>query len=580
ALETSITAVNDCDFTVWPGIKGIPDLNISGFELTKGNPRSLKAPDNWRGILWGRTGCSFNGSGHWSCKTGDCGSNGLECNGRSPTPPVTLATFGLESGRTYYGVNLTSGYNLQMTMEATGCEMVGCADDLNQRCSSELKLEGGGGCKTACQVYGSPEYCCNITLDANGSCKPTVYTELFKLACPRSYIYKLMNFDDLSECDGANYTVRFCPSANAFSMIKFDRQLNLLDQLVSVSGTFTLGFFDYSYLGIWYTNDAELRRVWVTNPNKPITTNTGKHALSIDPNTGNLIIIDGDVTLINITSIDVGPNPNVTATLEENGNFRLINETNKRVLWQSFDHPTNILLPGMKLGSDITAGRNSTLTSWLSNEILHSGAFTLSWEPNYTLMIRRRGQPYWISGNLRRQKFPFLFALNGPHSRSQYSLTSVYNDEEMYFSYMVDSNTALHMWILTPKGQLKVVDDSTAWTPEFCYGYDSGDGCVKESSLPPCRTKNDNFIKQNGEFAPERTRNDTDENSSLSISDCFAKCWNDCNCVGFKNKNEDGTGCVIWIGNNSFLVNLIQNSTWKYVINTHNLISPSPSTST
>ncbi|GKD39645.1 G-type lectin S-receptor-like serine/threonine-protein kinase, partial [Tanacetum coccineum] len=129
---------------------------------------------------------------------------------------------------------------------------------------------------------------------------------------------------------------------------------------------------------------------------------------------------------------------------------------------------------------------------------------------------------------------------------------------------MVDSNAALPMWILTPKGQLTAVDDSTAWTPEFCYGYDSGDGCVKESSFPPCRTKNDNFNKLNGEFAPEMTRDDTDENSSLSISDCFAKCWNDCNCVGFNSKNKDGTGCVIWIGNNSFLVNLIQNSTWKH----------------
>ncbi|GKA80385.1 G-type lectin S-receptor-like serine/threonine-protein kinase [Tanacetum coccineum] len=236
ALKTSITVVNDCDFTVWPGIKGIPDLNISGFELTKG----------------------------------DCGSDELECNERSPTPPVTLATFGLEWGRTYYGVNPTGGYNLQMTMEATSGDVI------------------------------------------------------------------------------------FCPSTNAFSMIKFDRQLNLLDQLVSVSGTITLGFFDYSrYLGIWYTNDAEFQRVWVANPNKPVTDNTTKHALSIDPNTGNLIIIDGDVTLMNITSIDVGPNPNVTATLEDDGNFWLINETSKRVLWQSFDHPTNILLPGMKLGSDI-----------------------------------------------------------------------------------------------------------------------------------------------------------------------------------------------------------------------------------
>ena len=96
---------------------------------------------------------------------------------------------------------------------------------------------------------------------------------------------------------------------------------------------------------------------------------------------------------MSITNVQTGPNPNVIATLEENGNFRLINKIDKRVLWQSFDHPTNVLLPGMKLGYDTTTGKNWTLTSWLSNDIPDSGAFTLSWEPvdeaSQRLMIRR-----------------------------------------------------------------------------------------------------------------------------------------------------------------------------------------------
>ncbi|CAH1427275.1 unnamed protein product [Lactuca virosa] len=243
-------------------------------------------------------------------------------------------------------------------------------------------------------------------------------------------------------------------------------------------GNFTLGFFgeNYSYLGIWYTSDVQSTKVWVANPNAPIISTPGTHTLSISAKTGDLVISAGSKTLMRITDVKLGPNANVTATLEDNGNFRLINQVDKRVLWQSFDHPTNVLLPGMKLGYDMEMGQNWTLTSWLSNEIPKSGAFTLSWEPtqkaSQRLMIRRRGQPYWTSGNLNNQIFQYMFALNGPGSQSMYNLTSVYNNKARYFSY--DGNTAaLPMWILTPKGQIRDINNAAAWSPEFCYGYDT-----------------------------------------------------------------------------------------------------------
>nr|CAG28412.1 S-receptor kinase-like protein 1 [Senecio squalidus] len=213
-------------------------------------------------------------------------------------------------------------------------------------------------------------------------------------------------------------------------------------------------------------------------------------------------------------------------------------------------------------------GQNFTLTSWLSNDIPDSGSFTLSWEPvdeaSQRLIIRRSHQPYWTSGNLNDQTFQYLYALNSPGSQSHYNLSSVYSNEARYFSYE-RTNADLPMWILTPKGQLRDSDNSTVWTPEFCYGYESSNGCV-ESSLPQCRREGDNFSEKNGDFAPDIARSATDDNSSLSISDCFVKCWNDCSCVGFNSSTTDGTGCVIWTGSNNFLVNPRDNSTLKYVI--------------
>ncbi|KAJ0802369.1 putative protein kinase RLK-Pelle-DLSV family [Helianthus annuus] len=218
----------------------------------------------------------------------------------------------------------------------------------------------------------------------------------------------------------------------------------------------------------------------------------------------------------------------------------------------------------MKLGFNMKTGQNWTLASWLTKEVPPPGAFTLSVEPNYkgvrTLMIRRRGQPYWTRSLSNHISFEDLFALDHRGRQPYYNLTSVYNAEGWYLSYE-SSYLEFPMWILTPEGRITDDDSSVFWTPEFCYGDDSSSGCV-ESSLPHCRTESDYFNGNYGEFDPGMT-SATDSNSSLSISDCFAKCWNDCSCVGFKSHTFDGTGCEFWSGSDTFLVYPRGSSGWS-----------------
>ncbi|KAJ9537852.1 hypothetical protein OSB04_030585 [Centaurea solstitialis] len=592
ASGATFTVVNDCSFTIWPQILTRTNASIiTGFELKKATSHSFQVPAGWKGRLWGRTGCTFDGSDRGSdsgsCATGECRP---KCSVLKATTTATLAEFALNQfdNLDFYDVSIADGYNIQVLIEATGvanstsysCRKTGCVEDVNQLCSKELSLEGRIGCMSPCHAFGSPEYCCNNSFGTPSRCAPTQYAQLFKSACPRSYAYATDDATSTFTCMGGNYTIRFCPPSYAFSTIKLGEQIGSTDQLVSTSGKFTLGFFesDHSYLGIWHTNDVNERKVWVGNPNAPIISTSDAHALSIDPRTGNLIIVVGGKILMNITDLQAHPNPNLRATLEDNGNFLLINPVDKSILWQSFDHPTSILLPGMKLGSNIKTGHTTTLTSWLSDKIIDSGAFTFSWESmeeaSQRLMIRRRGKPYWTSGNLYNQTFQYMFALNDPNSQSRYNLTSVYNNEERYFMYDYEgSNDSLPMWILTPKGQIVDGDQNTVWTPEFCYGYDSHNGCM-ESSLTQCRREVDNFSEKNGDFDTDMTRNVVDDNSSLSISDCFVKCWNDCTCAGFASSTTNGTGCAIWTGSNSFTVNLRNNSTLKYVIS-QNAINPS-----
>ncbi|KAL5752485.1 hypothetical protein ACOSP7_022680 [Xanthoceras sorbifolium] len=214
---STFTFVNKCDYTVWPGILGAPKMETTGFELSRGSSRSFQAPTGWSGRFWGRTGCDFDGSGHGSCSTADCGSGQVECNGAGATPPATLAEFTLGSGsQDFYDVSLVDGYNLPMIVEGTNgsgtCTSTGCVSDLNRSCPTELRTQGGGACRSACEAFGTPEYCCSGAYNSPAACKPSMYSAIFKNACPRSYSYAYDDATSTFTCTGGDYTITFCPT--------------------------------------------------------------------------------------------------------------------------------------------------------------------------------------------------------------------------------------------------------------------------------------------------------------------------------------------------------------------------------
>ncbi|KAG2248740.1 hypothetical protein Bca52824_088368 [Brassica carinata] len=224
----TVTIVNRCSFTVWPGIlanSGSSGLGTTGFELASGGSRSFQAPASWSGRFWARTGCNFDSqTGQFTCLTGDCGSNQVECNGSGAKPPATLAEFTIGSGpedptrkQDFYDVSLVDGYNVPMVVEPSGgtegnCLTTGCVADLNQRCPAELRFGSGSACKSACEAFGSPEYCCSGAYASPTECKPSMYSEIFKSACPRSYSYAFDDATSTFTCTSADYTITLCPS--------------------------------------------------------------------------------------------------------------------------------------------------------------------------------------------------------------------------------------------------------------------------------------------------------------------------------------------------------------------------------
>nr|DAD46807.1 TPA_asm: hypothetical protein HUJ06_016744 [Nelumbo nucifera] len=43
-------------------------------------------------------------------------------------------------------------------------------------------------------AFGTPEYCCSGEFNTPATCRPSVYSEIFKSACPKSYNY---GYDDV-----------------------------------------------------------------------------------------------------------------------------------------------------------------------------------------------------------------------------------------------------------------------------------------------------------------------------------------------------------------------------------------------
>ncbi|KAJ9541028.1 hypothetical protein OSB04_027534 [Centaurea solstitialis] len=232
--SATFTLTNQCTYPVWAGLlsgAGTPPLPTTGFPLQPSQSNSVAVPAGWSGRTWGRTQCTTDPTGKFSCLTGDCGSGTVECNGGGAAPPATLAEFTLNgaNGLDFYDVSLVDGYNLPMMVVPQvgagaggggGCNVTGCFVDLNLECPAALRLTAAGGdessaavaCRSACEAFGDPRFCCSGAYATPQSCGPTSYSEYFKKACPTAYSYAYDDGTSTFTCSSADYVITFCPT--------------------------------------------------------------------------------------------------------------------------------------------------------------------------------------------------------------------------------------------------------------------------------------------------------------------------------------------------------------------------------
>ncbi|KAG4151221.1 hypothetical protein ERO13_D04G051500v2 [Gossypium hirsutum] len=216
---------NKCPFPIWPGTAanaGHPVIADGGFYLPTGETRRIEAPWTWSGRIWARTGCNFNSNWQPACETGDCDGR-LQCHGLIGTPPATLVQIALQGGKAkpdFYDVSLVDGYNLPVSIStrpfSPKCAIGGCSENLNNLCPQELEVHNKHGqvvaCKSACLAFNVDSFCCRNEYGTPETCKPSLYSKIFKEACPCYYSYAFDMPPPLINCASKEYIITFCPS--------------------------------------------------------------------------------------------------------------------------------------------------------------------------------------------------------------------------------------------------------------------------------------------------------------------------------------------------------------------------------
>ncbi|XXG69559.1 hypothetical protein AAC387_Pa06g2391 [Persea americana] len=151
---------------------------------------------------------------------------------------------------------------------------------------------------------------------------------------------------------------------------------------------------------------------------------------------------------------------NPSAKILDTGNL-VFGETNPdgnegKILWQSFDYPTDSLLPYMKLVLNKSTGENHFLTSWRSAEDPAPGEYAFGVDTNDNINIWKNGISQWKSRARSGQIFTAA-----PDSSSSYILNfSSPSDEKLgSYSYTTNNNSVITRLVIRDLFNLQQLQD-------------------------------------------------------------------------------------------------------------------------
>ncbi|KAG9452830.1 hypothetical protein H6P81_005734 [Aristolochia fimbriata] len=214
--------------------------------------------------------------------------------------------------------------------------------------------------------------------------------------------------------------------------------------LVSGGERFVLGFFSPGnstkrYVGIWYFKVPIQTVFWVANRETPIPDSSGVLTIGDD---GNLVILEYSKKTPIWSTNASAVSANSTALLSDAGNLILRDDATGNNLWESFDHPTDSFLPGMKLGLDGQTGQDRVYFSWKSPNDPAAGNFykaaVLEGAPQVVLWNRSRR--HWRSGQWNGETFAGV-ANKRPIYLFGFRLSYDNQNGNNYFSFTLFNNS-------------------------------------------------------------------------------------------------------------------------------------------
>ncbi|KAJ0046847.1 hypothetical protein Pint_04358 [Pistacia integerrima] len=360
--------------------------------------------------------------------------------------------------------------------------------------------------------------------------------------------------------------------------------------LVSKNGTFELGFFSPGssknrYLGIWYKKIPIQTVVWVANRVNPINDSSG---LLMINSTGNLVLTSQNKTVVWSANLTIEVQSPVLAELLDSGNLVLRDEqvsNSETFLWQSFDYPSDTLLPEMKFGWDLKNGLERRLTAWKSPSDPSPGDLTWRMDlQGYPEPVMYKGsEKFYRSGPWNGLGFSGAEAMT---SNPDFQFNMVSNEEELYYSFSTTDKSLITRVVLN---QTDYERQRPAWSEEtqswkvysyvprdYCdnygtcgaYGYcitsktpicqclegfkpKSGEnldwqGCVR--NIPLNYSNQDGFIKFVELKLPDAAHSWV--NKTMNLNECREKCLGNSTCMAYTNSDirGAGSGCAMWFG--------------------------------
>lgn len=391
-------------------------------------------------------------------------------------------------------------------------------------------------------------------------------------------------------------------SSKTIESLATNQQLYDGETLVSPDQRFELGFFcpsnpckDVKFLGIWYKNIAPTTVVWVANRKRPIRrTSSGVHLMLDDY--GVFVIQDGSKRVIwrsppKNYSPSVGRKP--VLQLLQSGNLVVrdcdINLSCGGYIWESFNHPSDTLLPGMELSLDYGSRlRYRAITSWRKKDDPSDGDFKFGFDRSVQapqlVLTKENGVRLSRWGPWDGQKFS---GMNSLMDNPILSPTLRFDNDQVSLKFEALNRSILLRLVLSPLGSLQFLwwkSKNEGWITiltlnkdncdrigscgpyGICYSDDPSCRCLEEGFMAissvdwcgfecssGCKRKNDlNCTAGDGFLKYEQMK--LPDNSSvwgaLSINECENKCAKECSCMAYTSLNMYGNGsiiCVVWL---------------------------------